>query len=98
MEIAQDQHYRGEDWWEWSVWIEAPPGELALVEKVIWQLHPTFPKPVVEITDRGSKFKLKTAGWGTFRIRADVVMSNGSTIKLQHELELNYPDGTPSPE
>jgi transcription initiation factor IIF auxiliary subunit len=97
MRIAQDQHYKGEDWWEWSVWIDASPDELATIEKVIWRLHPTFPQPVRETTDRQNHFKLDTAGWGTFPIRADVVTTGGKPIKLKHELELHYPDGTPSP-
>jgi len=96
MRIAQDQRYHGEDWWQWSVWVEAPLSELERVEKVIWRLHPTFPDPVRERRNRAEKFRLETAGWGTFRVRAEVVMKDGSTEKLQHELELHYPDGTPA--
>ena len=97
MKIAQDQHYEGEDWWRWSVWIEAPASELDAVQKVIWRLHPTFPPPVREHTNRAEKFKLETAGWGTFEVRAEVVMNDGTSKTLRHELELDYPDGTPSP-
>lgn len=98
MKIAQDQHYEGQDWWKWSVWIEAPEAELNEIEKVVWQLHPTFPNPVRECTNRGENFRLATAGWGTFRVHAEVFKTNGQRLKLSHELELYYPDGKPSPE
>ena len=96
MKIAQDQRYEGNDWWSWSVWIEAPDGELQQVEKVVWKLHPTFPNPTREITTPGTKFRLETSGWGTFRVHADVVQHNGMVRTLSHELELYYPDDTPA--
>jgi transcription initiation factor IIF auxiliary subunit len=96
MKIAQSEHYEGQDWWRWSVWIDARLDELNEVEKVIWHLHPTFPEPDREHKNREEKFKLETAGWGTFRVVADVVMKDGRKAKLQHELELRYPDGKPT--
>lgn len=97
MRIAQAQHYEGQDWWKWSVWIDAPARELGDVQRVIWHLHPTFPDPVREHTNRDEKFRLETAGWGTFRVRAEVVTKSGETVKLQHELELHYPGGESAP-
>jgi transcription initiation factor IIF auxiliary subunit len=97
MKIAQDQRYEGEDWWDWSVWIDAPSDELAQVERVVWHLHPTFPDNVREHTNRHAKFRLETAGWGTFRVRADVFMKGGGTHKLVHELQLHYPKGERAP-
>jgi transcription initiation factor IIF auxiliary subunit len=97
MKIAQDQHYQGDDWWDWSVWIDADSAELARIDRVTWHLHPTFPQPVREQTNRGENFRLSTAGWGTFRIRADVDMNDGTKNKLSHELELYYPDGGAAP-
>lgn len=96
MKIAQDQHYEGDDWWKWSVWIDASATELDQVEKVVWRLHPTFPKPVRELTNRGEKFRLETGGWGTFRVVANVVTKDGKKETLHHELELCYPDGKPT--
>jgi transcription initiation factor IIF auxiliary subunit len=98
MKIAQDEHYEGEDWWKWSVWIEAPDAELDAVEKVVWHLHPTFRERVQERKNRGQKFRLETAGWGTFCVRAHVIMKSGDKLDLSHELELHYPDGKPSPD
>jgi transcription initiation factor IIF auxiliary subunit len=96
LKIAQDQHYEGNDWWTWSVWIEGAPDALDRVEKVTWHLHPTFPQPVRTLTNRAEKFLLKTAGWGTFMIRAEVTLKTGEVLKLRHELCLTYEDGTPT--
>ena len=96
MKIAQDQHYQGDDWWEWKVWIEAQADELNDVHSVTWHLHPTFEPKDVKIDDRRSKFTLATSGWGTFRVRATVELNDGTVRKLSHELELNYPDGLPA--
>jgi transcription initiation factor IIF auxiliary subunit len=92
-EIDQSATYAGDDWWEWSVWVEGRKADLDRIEYVEWTLHPTFPKPIRRIDDRSTKFRLETGGWGTFLIRARVEMKDGSSIRLRHELELHYPDG-----
>lgn len=97
MRIDQDQYYEGQDWWAWSVWLEGSREELDNVEAVVWHLHPTFPQPDQMKTNRGENFRLKTAGWGTFRIRAEVVLKGGETRILYHDLKLQYPDGRASP-
>jgi hypothetical protein len=89
--IAQDFEYAGNDYWRWSAWIEANDTELDDVREVVWILHPTFKQSRVTVTDRSSKFQLKTAGWGTFVLRADVVLANGEKRPLTHTLRLEYP-------
>ena len=42
------------------------------VERVVYHLHPTFPNPDREVTDRKSKFELRTRAWGEFNLPADV--------------------------
>jgi transcription initiation factor IIF auxiliary subunit len=98
LRVAQDQRYVEEDidWWEWSIWIEGPDEELDEVKEVTYKLHPTFKKPLRTIDDRASKFKLESEGWGVFPIRVKVELKNGVVIKLVHELQLFYPDGTPN--
>ena len=91
--ISQDYKYEGDDWWTWWIWIEADEIQLDEIEFVIFTLHPTFYDPVRKITDRKSKFKLATDGWGTFTIHAKVVLKNKKEIPLKHELHLEYPDG-----
>jgi transcription initiation factor IIF auxiliary subunit len=90
--IAQDYKYVGDDYWKWSAWIEGPDKELDQIESVTYNLHPTFPNPVRKIDSREDKFRLKSAGWGVFTLYASVLRKDGSTQKLKHQLELNYPD------
>jgi len=92
MEIKQDEKYEGADWWRWSVWLDGQ--DLGKVAKVTWKLHPTFTEPERVVDNPATKFKLETAGWGTFLVKAEVLMKDGTTQQLEHELELHYPDGT----
>lgn len=89
--IAQEQAYQGNNYWHWSVWIEADANGLGRVQEVTWYLHHTFPQPVVHVTDRASRFALKSAGWGMFELRAELRLSDRSVVSLSHWLELSYP-------
>ncbi len=94
LRIEQDFEFQGSDWWRWSVWIEGPDEQLDRVDHVTYVLHPTFPSPVRTVSDRATKFRLETAGWGVFRIYATATTQDGSEVKLEHDLVLRYPDGT----
>ena len=94
MRIAQSEEYQGDDWWKWSVWIDATDQELDKIVSVTYTLHPTFREPVKKMTDRGSKFRLSTMGWGIFTLYALVEFTDGHSRKLSHALKLHYPDGT----
>lgn len=94
--IAQDQHYVGNDFWKWSAWIEADTSELDQIENVEWILHPIFKRPRVKSKDRASAFVLQTAGWGTFRLRAEIKLKSTEFVKLRHDLVLDYPPGSTS--
>ncbi|MCI0535385.1 MAG: hypothetical protein L0Z50_09155 [Verrucomicrobiales bacterium] len=95
MEIRQSEEYVTENWWKWSVWLEAPAEELDQVEYVEWRLDPTFPEPIRRITDRATNFRLETGGWGVFPIHAWVMLKAGTKVKLRHYLQLHHPDGSP---
>jgi hypothetical protein len=92
--IAQDFEYIGKDYWRWSAWIEAEDAELDQVEEVVWILHPSFRRPRRIATERSDKFRLKTAGWGTFLLRAEVVLQDRSRKPLKHYLRLEYPESS----
>jgi len=96
MKIAQEYKYEGDDWWEWSVWIDASEDGLNKIKFVEYTLHPTFTKPVRIIKDRKTKFRLETAGWGVFTIYAQAVLQNGEKINMEHDLEFLCDDGTPT--
>ncbi len=90
--VKQSSQYDGNDWWEWSVWIDAPTPELAAVARVIYTLHPTFAEPVRTVRTRENGFRLDASGWGGFEIYIEVVGTDGTSRKLTHELSLEYPD------
>ena len=92
LKIKQDFRYKGDDYWDWSVWIDGSPQELDKIDQVTYILHPTFPSPVRVIKDRSTQFRLSTAGWGVFLIRATVKHKNGRDTALTHYLQLEYPD------
>ena len=93
LRIKQGFEYQGEDWWKWWVWIDGSKEELDQVDHVMYILHRTFPNPVRTVRDRSTNFRLQTAGWGVFLIRAKVMHKTGNETDLTHYLVLDYPDG-----
>jgi hypothetical protein len=71
------------EWWSWSVWLEGSDEALDQVASVRYTLHPTFPNPVREVSDRASKFKLLAGGWGEFAVEALVRQKVGDEIALE---------------
>lgn len=63
---------------------------------MVYTLHPTFPKPVVQISDRKPKFRLDSSGWGEFTIYLQIHQKDGATLKREHYLELKDADGPAS--
>jgi transcription initiation factor IIF auxiliary subunit len=92
MKIAQSAKYQGNDWWEWAVWIDAKPEEIKSIQSVAYTLHPSFRDPIRTVTDRRSKFRLESEGWGGFIIAARVESKDGKSHLLKRELELYYPE------
>ena len=80
------------DYYDWSIWIEEEETILRSIESVTYYLHETFPTPIREISNAKTKFKLKTAGWGTFEIRLSIKLIDGQIINQNHYLilEENY--------
>jgi transcription initiation factor IIF auxiliary subunit len=94
LRIAQNETYKGDDWWQWSVWLEADAAELDAIEFVQYTLHHTFAQPVRRTSNRAAQFRLDSSGWGGFTIYAKAVQKDSSEITLQHQLKLYYPAGT----
>ena len=89
--VVQTQKYEGNQWWQWSLWIQGSDRDLDRIESVTYTLHPTFPQPIRTVTNRESKFQLQCAGWGVFAIPIEVHLKSGETIELQHELQFTFP-------
>ncbi len=96
LSIQQEQSYVGHDRWKWSIWVDGSPEDLDQIDHVVYILHPSFHNPVRDVSDRSTKFRLDTSGWGTFAIHAKAVRKDGQEVTLQHDLVLAYPDGTPT--
>ena len=90
--IVQSYHYRGSDYWDWSVWIDASPDALAAIDSVTWLLHPSFSPSRIQSRSRQTGFRLDTAGWGTFLLKAELHKKQGDLQIISHMLELAYPD------
>jgi transcription initiation factor IIF auxiliary subunit len=93
LKLAQTEKYEGDEWWSWSVWLDAAQRDLSDVDYVEYTLHPTFPQPVQRVSTRANNFKLSTSGWGVFPIYARVVRKDGTVQRLKHTLKLHFPDG-----
>jgi transcription initiation factor IIF auxiliary subunit len=90
--VEQSYRYLGDDYWDWNVWIDSDDqAELSKISSVTYHLHNTFPNPVISISNRRTKFKLKTSGWGTFTMYVILNLKDGSVIELSHDLILEYP-------
>lgn len=88
----QSYQYIGDDYWDWSIWIESKDEKvLDHIKSVTYHLHPTFPVPVRTTTNRNEKFILETSGWGTFTIYIVVNFWDESIVELSHNLVLKYP-------
>jgi transcription initiation factor IIF auxiliary subunit len=72
--------------WKWSVWLGGTSTELDSVDSVTYYLHPTFVRRVRKITDRNTRFRLDSSGWGEFTLRARVTFKTGEVIRLTHRL------------
>ena len=90
--IEQSEQYLGNDYWNWSAWIEAPPELLRDIDRVVWILHPTFNPSRVESRSRETNFRLDSSGWGTFLLRAELHGPSGEPRSISHMLKLTYPD------
>lgn len=80
--------------WQWSAFIEAAPETIDHVVCVEYTLHETFSPRVRTICDRGSPaepYALRTAGWGTFKLKLRVVFDDGSSRQLEHQLSFSSP-------
>ncbi len=74
-------------WWEWSMFIDGAKSELDRIRCVEYTLHPTFPNPVRVVCTRQNGFDLTARGWGTFAVGVKLMLKDGSTQSMSHQLE-----------
>jgi len=97
LRIEQEAQYAGPDYWRWTLRLRGQQAELDRVAKVTWLLHESFSPSVVDVDDRTTRFALSGGGWGSFELRARVLMRSGRSMQLEYELELLYPEATTPP-
>lgn len=97
IQVKNDWDYVGNDRWDWEIYVTSEDqAELDDINSVKYVLHPTFKNPIREVKNPQGGFRLKTNGWGTFKINVFINLKNGKVIKREHRLELQYnpPSGT----
>jgi hypothetical protein len=80
---------QGRPRYEWTAYLDGPPGRLREVQVVRYHLPPrTFATAVRTVPHSPEDgFALTVTGWGTFRLRATVTFKDGTTLDLSHDLE-----------
>jgi transcription initiation factor IIF auxiliary subunit len=62
------------------------------IRMVEYVLHPTFPNPVREITDREHCFVLQTEAWGIFNMQITVYFEDGRREDVDYRVKLEQDD------
>jgi transcription initiation factor IIF auxiliary subunit len=88
LQLHNSWDYEREDWWNWSAYLTG--SDLPKVDYVEYILHPTFTKPLRVVKDPTDGFRMDTAGWGVFELKAIVHLKNGTQQLLTHEIKLEY--------
>ena len=86
LQLHNSWDYEQEDWWEWSAYLTG--SDLPKVDHVEYILHPTFKSPLRVVKDPTEGFRLDTAGWGAFNLKAIVHLKDGTEQLLTHEVKL----------
>ena len=73
-------------WWDWGIYVGGPPSLLDQIRCVEYTLHESFRNPVRAICTRSNKFELIARGWGTFTIQIKILLEDGSSLLLNHDL------------
>ena len=97
LKLRNRWNYKGDERWRWEAFLDDEgSGELGNVQSVEYILHPTFPNPIIRVSDPHEGFALKTEGWGEFDLKAFALMKDGSKQTLSHNIRLEYdpPTGT----
>ncbi len=86
---APDQDKNGKKYYRLRFWVDADDPELLDgIKSVTYYLHPTFKRPVCEISDRQTLFGMNTLGWGEFNLRAEVAMKDGKRLTLERYITI----------
>lgn len=79
------------EWFEWKVFMDEPPENLANVKSVEYRLHESFPNPIRIVVDWNSQFALRSEGWGEFWILITIYLKDGTEEHTKYYLDLSKP-------
>ena len=78
-----------ENYWNWSVWIDASKEVIEQINYVEYILHSSFPNRVRTRSSKRDHFKLSSKGWGEFTIFVRIYMHDSTEPSLySHNLKL----------
>jgi predicted acylesterase/phospholipase RssA len=105
-EVIQKSDRRGDDLWDWCMWIKPRQPNKVNLSRVSWVtygLHPCFPNPnrVIRNPKEGFRLDMSSAAgpnatWGTFVVRVMIVLADG-TRELHDQKLLLQKDGGSAP-
>ena len=82
---------------KWTLYLRGPNDEDlgVCIQKVVFQLHPSFPQPVRELTE--PPFEVTERGWGEFEAQIRIVWKDQSekatVVSIVHHLEQDTRQG-----
>jgi len=83
---------KGNDQWEWTIFVKSSPDVLNSIEYVQYTLHPTFADPIQKVYKTSNPdypFGLTRTGWGVFEVPVRVVFKNGEQRTLKYLLRFH---------
>ena len=84
-------HKGGREHYHIGISLEGSDEELDKVEKVEYELHPSFKRRVRSSANRENKFSITIWTWGMFKIEATIYFTDGSTSKHSYYLSYELP-------
>lgn len=75
--------------WEWTAFIDGPASLLGRVRSVTYHLHPTFNPSRQQGDSSRPGHPLTALGWGTFLLRADAELDDGTRRSFEHMLQFH---------
>lgn len=86
---SPDKNHPG--WYKWEIFLNEVKDRLNQVESVTYILHSSFKDPERKMTNRDDQFRLKSQGWGSFRVKVMIKTKEGNTITKYYFLNLAMP-------
>ncbi len=75
--------------WEWTAFMDGPAAVLRRIRSVTYHLHSTFNPSRRQGDSTRLGHPLTAVGWGTFLLRADVELDDGTRRSYEHTLQFH---------